>query len=65
MTDVVTSTFLEMRDVRKEYPGVVAADDVDLAIEAGTVVGLNTGQHQIVIFLFHQGCQGCCKALAV
>ena len=32
--------FLEIRGIRKEYPGVLAVDDVSLAFEAGTIVGL-------------------------
>jgi ABC-type sugar transport system ATPase subunit len=40
VTDVGPSALLEIRDLRKEYPGVIAAADVNLAIEAGVVVGL-------------------------
>jgi ABC-type sugar transport system ATPase subunit len=40
VTDVAPSAFLEIRDLRKEYPGVIAAADVNLAFEPGTIVGL-------------------------
>jgi ABC-type sugar transport system ATPase subunit len=40
MTDLVPHDFLELRHLRKEYPGVLAVDDVTLTIEAGTIVGL-------------------------
>ena len=33
-------SFLELQGVRKEYPGVLAVDDVSLTFEAGEVVGL-------------------------
>lgn len=40
MTTPDTSAFLEIRDIYKEYPGVIAADDVNLTFDAGTIVGL-------------------------
>jgi ABC-type sugar transport system ATPase subunit len=40
MTSADAPAFLEIRDVYKEYPGVIAADDVNLTFEAGTIVGL-------------------------
>lgn len=40
MTHIASEGFLEIRDIRKEYPGVIAADDVNLAFKAGTIVGL-------------------------
>ena len=39
MTDTA-APLLEIRDIRKSYPGVLAVDDVTLEFEAGTVVGL-------------------------
>lgn len=39
MTDSASS-LLEIRNIRKSYPGVLAVDDVNLELEAGSVVGL-------------------------
>jgi ABC-type sugar transport system ATPase subunit len=40
LSNVAEYPFLEIRDVRKEYPGVVAAADVNLTLDTGAVVGL-------------------------
>jgi len=37
---VTTAPLVELRGIRKSYPGVVAADGVDLEVRAGEVLGL-------------------------
>ncbi len=36
----MTGPLLELQGIRKVYPGVVALDDVDLAVGRGEVLGL-------------------------
>lgn len=40
MTEPEDPIFYDMRHISKEYPGVLAVDDVSLSIEAGSIVGL-------------------------